>query len=372
MSDAVASGPAGVGGGAGPAPFAPAPEPGPAVSAEFRRLCRENLISLIIVSCRDAGRDRAEAIAVSAFAAAHFDYHEVLVVAAAPGPDWIAAMRDLGADLPDLRVVIVDGRLGYEDLSILGLRHAIGDHVLCLYPGEIGTGDLARMVEALATGVPDVVKAVLPRGAIGWPDRMIAAVAVRIIGLVTGRRLMPFQIRAFAVSRTALSRLTAIGGAMKFFRLIDLSDQFREAAVEIARPPRRRLMQAVPGKLRLVAELMSVSADRLILTLALICFGLALASGLIIVAAVLVKLLMDQVAPGWTSLAVLFAGVFAANFAVLAAICLGLLQLLRQGRGDASDHFTTEIGGGDVFRRADKSNVERSAARPDPASRDGA
>ena len=76
------------------------------------------------------------------------------------------------------------------------------------------------------------------------------------------------------------------------------------------------------------------------------------------VTAVVIKFAMEDVAPGWTSLAVLIMGVFAANFGVLGAICIGLFQLLRQGRADPSDPYTTEISGGD-FRRSERQiNVE--------------
>ena len=54
----------------------------------------------------------------------------------------------------------------------------------------------------------------------------------------------------------------------------------------------------------------------------------------------------------------LFSSLFAANFGVLGALCLGILQLIRQAAPDEADVFSQEISGGDLIFRDDQLNVE--------------
>ena len=67
---------------------------------------------------------------------------------------------------------------------------------------------------------------------------------------------------------------------------------------------------------------------------------------------------MESGAPGWTSLSIVLSLLFSANFGVMAAICLGLLQIIRQSTPDPVELFTTELSGGDLFQRGDRLNVE--------------
>lgn len=72
----------------------------------------------------------------------------------------------------------------------------------------------------------------------------------------------------------------------------------------------------------------------------------------------LVWLVKSDVAPGWTSLTMISSFLFAANFGVLSAICLGILLLIRRSEPDDRDSSVTEISGGDLFLRDERLNVE--------------
>ncbi len=57
-------------------------------------------------------------------------------------------------------------------------------------------------------------------------------------------------------------------------------------------------------------------------------------------------------------LVMLFSTLFAANFGVLGAICLGILQLIRQGGHGEADIFASEVSGGDLVFKDGRLNVE--------------
>jgi hypothetical protein len=330
------------------------------VRTELERLSRENLVSLVLVASGRAGVDADEARMLSDYADVSFDYFEIVIVAAAPDRSWVDEIRDVAQDLSQARVVILDSRMSYEELAIAALHHAIGDVIVCVYPGEIGTGEISEILAELATGEYEIVKFVHDPQYVPWISRLGARLAGSLISAMTGKRLTPFQARAFGMTRTAATRLLGIGGALKYFRIIDLEGRISEHRIPLFRSPKRNFLDAANVKARLVAELVSLSAERLVITLALLCVLLSLGSLLFMIGAVLIKYMMENVAPGWTSLAVLFSAFSAANFGVLGTICLGILQIIRQGRPPDRGGVATEISGGDLFRRPERGNVEIS------------
>lgn len=328
--------------------------------SELERLSRENLVSLVLVASGRAGDDAEEARLLSDYADVSFDYFEIVIVAAAPERAWVEEIRDVAQDLSQVRVVILDNWMSYEELAIAALHHAIGDIIVCVYPGEIGTGEIRDILSELATGEYEIVKFVHDTQYVPWISRLGARLAGALISAMTGKRLTPFQARAFGMTRTAATRLLGIGGALKYFRIIDLEGRISECRIPLYRSPKRNFLDAASVKARLVAELVSLSAERLVITLALLCVLLSFGSLLFMIAAVLIKYLMENVAPGWTSLAVLFSAFAAANFGVLGTICLGVLQIIRQGRPLEGGGVATEISGGDLFGRPERGNVEIS------------
>lgn len=322
------------------------------------RLSRENLLSFIIVSARDTALDIAEIEAISRFAEDRFDYYELLVVASAPPKDWQDRMRDLATGIPNARIITIDTAMCYEELAMVALRHAIGDYIVSLHPGEIGVSEVERIIEQLSSGEHDLVKAVHAPGAVPASERLAATLVGWAIRIATGQKIQSFQARAFALSRTAVSRLVNMGGALKFFRILDLSGHFPQAEVVVAGPRRRRFLDALSEKIHLAADLVSLSASRLIRTLAFICFALSVASMMVTLGSFLIWVFKSDVAPGWTSLTMVSSLLFAANFGVLAAVCLGLYQLIHQNEPDALDLMTTELSGGDFFHRESRLNVE--------------
>lgn len=333
-----------------------------AIADASARIGKENLVSFVIVASGDLETDAPEIARLATLATAKFDYHEILIVAARPAPGWRAAMAETAAQVAHLRVITIDVPMEYEELALATLRFAIGDIVATVYPGEVTPDELDRMIGLCAAGGHDLVRAVHAAGASGLAEQVASRLVGQALRLATGRELAAFPARALVVTRAALTRLETMGGTLRFFRVLDLPDQFSEARIELAAAPRRRLL-ATPGRrLRLTAVLVSTAAPRLILGLALLCLALSLASAGYTIYALLAWAILPDIADGWTSTSVILSLFFCANFAVLAVICLGLLQLLRQGAPDPVNTLASETGGGERFGGAERLNVEREAA----------
>ena len=333
----------------------------------YRRLRAENLVSFVIVSSGDVGTDQAALTAIGAFADGRFDYYEIIIAASRPSGAWQGRVRQAAAELRNVRIVLIDSPMEFEDLAQAGLRLSIGDLVACLYPGEVAEDELEAMIRTAATGDTDVVKAFFRRSDHPASERLAAGIIRFALKLITGREIQTFQARAFVVSRALLTRMHTVGGAYRFFRLFDLSTIVRERRIESATPPRRGILHRFAEKMRIASILISTSASRLILWLALVCVVLSLLSGAFGVGALVIWLVLDTVAEGWTSLAMGLSVLFAANFGVMAAICLGLLQIIRQGTPDAIELVTSEISGGGIFQHDNRLNVESSG--PDSGGR---
>lgn len=327
-------------------------------TSDTLRMQQENLLSVVVLCSNDLQEDRAEIERISAWVAPRFSYYEILVIGAAPPAGWRSGMRDLGTRLANLRVVVLQNPLGYEDAQMAALDHAIGDYLLLVYPGDISTDDLGRVIGRLAKGQSDVVKTFHQSRGQSRLERAMAAATWGLVRLITGHRIEAFQARALGLSRSAVTRLQMMGGSLRFFRILDMSDLIATDRIEIGTAPRRRFWSAFSAKLRLAADLISLSAGRLIRSLALVCLVLALISFAVAGLALLIWFFLPEVAPGWTSLSMLFSVLFGANFSVLGAICLGLLQLIRRAEPDLQMLVASEMSGGDFFEGTGPLNVQ--------------
>jgi hypothetical protein len=322
------------------------------------RFSEENLISMVIVASGDLVLDESSVRAMSKYAAERFTYYEILLVAAGPSSKWRERMSGILGAFENTRLVMINRAISYEELNATALRYVIGDYVIGLSPGEIGDLEIDRLVNALETGRHDLVKMFFSPSVVPWGQKLTARILRTVILLSTGQRVQAFRARAFGLSRSAISKLQIVGGTSKFFHFLDLSNVIAEAHLTINTPPPRRLLRRFSEKVRMAADLVSLSSERLVRSVALTCFILSMCSAAAVVGAFLIWLLKEDVAPGWTSLTMVFSALFAANFGVFSALCLGLLQVLRQGAPDTIATLTSELSSGEFFRNDDRINVE--------------
>jgi hypothetical protein len=328
------------------------------MSDELGRLKKENLVSFVVIASNDAATDIKQVTAMSEFSQGSFDYYELLVVASSPGKEWLRRFRQFGSHVPQLRIISIEAALGFDELTAAALRFAIGDLIVCVHPGEIEPGDVEQMMRLCARGDCDLVKAFHPTRAQPMADQLLAAVVRRFLRLSTGREVQPFQARGFAMTRTALTRLQGMADVIRYFRIVDLSGSMLEGSIELRGPSRRGLLTGVGDRFRTASALISSSAARLVLWLAVVCAVLSLSAIGFALMALLLWIVLDDIVRGWTSLAMVLSLLFAANFGVMATICLGLLHIIRQSTPDPIELFATEWSGGDLFSRGDRLNVE--------------
>jgi len=321
---------------------------------------QEILVSFIVVGTGNPEQDADQARSLAGFACANVDYFEILVLSSAPASNWRETMLRLGTELPNTRVISIDTPMEYEELASVATGHAIGDYIVSVQAGEIEISDIDLILKRLSSGQSDIVKAVHVLENTSLFERFFAQTTEWIIRVITGRRIQGFQARAFGLSRTAVSRITSLDRAGRLFRILDLSGYLKQESVTVAAPPKRRFFGRLSEKARLASELLSLSATRLIRGFAFACFSLSMLSLAVTFMSVLIWMVKTDIAQGWTSQVVIFSVLFAANFGVLAAMCLGIYQLLRSNEPNTLDVVTTELSGGDFFQQDSRLNVETS------------
>lgn len=329
-------------------------------SLGLTRMRYENLVSFIIVASGDSDRDSAEVRSLAEFAFDNFEYYEILVLSSAPTAQWRNELKQLGVSVPHTRVITIDTAMPYEELAGFAMDHAIGDYIISLQTGEVVVADISRIVRHLADGECDLVKVVHDSESAGRFEKFSAQLTNWVAFAITGKRIQWYQARAYGLSRTAVSKISAIDGAGKLFRVLDLSGYLQQVTLTVDSPIKRRFFGRVREKIRLASELLALSAARLIRAFAIICLSLAILSLAVTIASVFIWFVKSDIAQGWTSLVVIFSVLFSANFGVLGAICLGLYQVLRSKQPDMVGTMTTEISGGDFFLRDSELNIETS------------
>ena len=240
--------------------------------------------------------------------------------------------------------------------ALIALEHAIGDYVVITAQGEVSRDDLENMLSRLADGQIDMVRARFDPAGRGLLERWGDALARLVLRTATGQRFLPFPARATALSRAAITRITMTGGYTRFFRLLDMREFFAEETILVTGGD-RRLWSTFSSKLRVTGEVFSVSALRMVRLLALFCFGLAFFSVAAAIGSFLIWVFKSDIAPGWTSLSMLLSILFGSNFAVLGAICLGLVRIIHQATPDIENQRADEISGGDLFVPEQNLNV---------------
>lgn len=316
----------------------------------------ENLVSFVMVSSGRADPDLIELEALAQSVSGAFDFFEILYVAGARIAEESFLERQRLSAIPNIRCIFLQVDAGFEDLLHQGLAAAIGDIVVAFQPGEIPIKGVTQLVAVCATENRDVVRAVRPARANGFLSRALMRLIVRMLHLLIGRRVEPFNCRAICVSRSALARIVENQSSLRLFRLVSMPDQFREGSVLFEVRSQRRSLSHSWYRARLVAQLVALGTQQLLTSMALITLTFGVISILFGIYAVVISLVRD-VAEGWLSTSLILSFVATAVFCVLSVLCLGVAQVMRvanSGNVLASQEFSSA----DLFTRAKALNVE--------------
>lgn len=318
----------------------------------------EILVSFVLVSNGEARTDLDAVKRVSAYAGARFDFYELILLAAAPGRDWLETVRAEAVDIDNIRVIVLEEKQHYDDAVYSALQLSIGDVVICDETAASTAKVFDDLLESCLVDGNELVKTVASGTRRFSPERIVLRLVRFGLYAFVGRRIETDILRAFCVNRAAATRISESNDALRYFRLLNLSDQFREDRVAVEGTSRGSRLDGILRKSQISAFLVSAAASRILSGIAVLSLLLCLLSFAYTIYAVLIWLFLDSVSQGWTSLSLVLSVLFAANFGVLAAICLGVLEMLRSSRAQKPPALMQEINNADLFAQAKNLNIE--------------
>ncbi|MGR3762383.1 hypothetical protein ACUXV3_19955 (plasmid) [Roseobacteraceae bacterium NS-SX3] len=318
----------------------------------------ETLVSFLLVSSRSAAADLACLRRMSEYAVRNYDFFEIMILAAAPGERWLEAIRAGGTSVANLRCIVFGERQDYDELLFQGLGLSIGDVIYCdTAPGAPEALTDALLADCLEQGY-DLAKSVAPANGRLTPGAvLLKAIQIGLFAFL-GRQIDTRVQRALCLTRAAAARILESGGAHRYFRLVAQAGQFRESRIESPAEPEQNRFREFARKAQIAAFLVSTAAPRLLAGVAAFTLFLCLLSLSYTVYSLVIWLVLDTVSEGWTSLSLVLSVLFAANFGVLAALSIGVLQLLRTARPRRGPPPALEINNSDLFAQAKNYNVE--------------
>ncbi len=319
---------------------------------------KENLVSFILISEGNATEDISALKMVSDYIVRKFEFAEILLLAAAPGAAWLRKIKENVSGVENLRCIVFQNRHQYDELIYQGLSLSIGDIIYCDATQSVSIQSIETLLDECLNGNFEIVKSVSPVTKGYFPSRMILKCIQLSLFAFLGRQIETDVLRALCLSRSAAARITEGGGIFRYFRLVTLSDQFREARISTSEDHDLRRLDALRRKTQIVAYLVSTAAPRLLVGVALFTMVLCLFSLSYTIYALFVWVLLDDVSAGWTSLSLVLSVLFAANFGVLAAMSIGMLRLLRSSQSRVGETPALEINNSDLFAQASNLNIE--------------
>lgn len=319
----------------------------------------ECLVSCLLISEGSAAQDLRALNSVATHVQERFAFFELLLLAAAPGPTWLETVRRDGTAIPNLRVIVFEQRQHYDELVFQGLALSIGDIVLCDSTRSANNAIFDRLFESCMGQGFEIVKAVSNATRRLAPARLALKVIQWGLYAFLGRRIETAVLKAICVNRAAASRIVESGDAYQYFRLLTLGDQFRETHIVVDGYAASAPLDGIVRKAQISAFLVSTAATRILVGIAISSLMLCLLSLCYMVYAMLIWLFLENVSEGWTSLSLVLSVLFAANFGVMSAMSVGILQVLRNSqKGAARTAPVLEISNADLFAQANNLNVE--------------
>ncbi len=261
----------------------------------------------------------------------HFvDYNFILV---ANGSSDAAALvlKKIVAETPDTMCLFLAERADADFARIVGIDHAIGDHVLLATPTKAEISALPSMIEATRQGFDLVIaknKAFRTRHR--WLYHRSRRLFLRFLQFLTGVSIDPNSSRLRLFSRPAALHVLGQRHAELLLQSSDIAPGFpckilRDAFDEPVSPTQRSMSRSVTKGLRAIVSTGTIPM-RLASVAALTAGGLALLYSLYVVATYFFK---PDVAPGWTTVSLQVTGMmflFALIFVLLAEYIIQIYE----------------------------------------------
>lgn len=257
---------------------------------------------------------------------AHFAFYEIIVVDDGSADATRARIAEVQDRARNIQLYALARRKGDNIALTAGLDHAIGDMVVMLDPLLDPPELIPRMVERALDGV-DIVYA-LPRARIGggglgqWATRGFVAGLARLNGVDAPQAMSSYRL----LNRTVLNYMLAAVDRHRSLMFLPALSGYPYATLEYD----RLAGAAAPGGERVAKalDLVFSTSARPLRIITMMSLGISVMTLVYALYSVLIYVVRDDVAKGWTSLSLQISGLFFLVCIILAVMSEYILQIL--------------------------------------------
>jgi glycosyltransferase involved in cell wall biosynthesis len=283
----------------------------------------------VVMRVRDAERSIGPALdRLSGVMEAAFAFYEIILVDDASTDATRARVAEVQGRARNIQLYALARRRGDNIALTAGLDHAIGDMIVMLDPMLDPPELIPTMVERALAGV-DIVYA-LPRERLA--NRGVANIAVR--GFVAGLSRLnnvdaPQAMSSYRLlNRSVLNFMLEAVDRHRSLMFLPALSGYPYATIEYDRLPGGGGAASTRERAAKAVDLLFSTSARPLRIITLMSLGLSVMSLLYALYSVSVYVVLDDVAPGWTSLSLQISGLFFLVCIILAVMSEYILQIL--------------------------------------------
>lgn len=309
------------------------------------------LVSLIIVAAPNLRGTETSILDSVKFISSRYAFYEILLITNDTDIYADEVLEALGREVPQLRLLQIEGGGDFDDLAIHGYQEAIGDTVILSSSDELPYVDLEMLLAPIRAGA-QFVRLQRRSGSI------FARIVASVMRFLTGFEVDIRYYRTLALGRQIVSDLLKIPSQLHLIRFTAVRHIRRQKTVTVELPPVRRSGKHLIARLELVLHLIAVSSVRLLRLATALCALLSLGALVAMMYPFLLWIIGWNVMEGWSSTITMISAWACIQLAAAAVMCLGISRALELQQARTAPRVVGDRSIGDLFRSSNLLNVE--------------
>ncbi|MFK0685832.1 glucosyl transferase [Ochrobactrum sp. BD67] len=316
------------------------------------------LVSLIVVAAPNLRGTKTSILDSVKFISNRYAFYEILLITNDTDNYADEVLEVLGREVPQLRLLQIEGGGDFDDLAIHGYQEAIGDTIILSSSDELPYIDLEMLLAPIRTGA-QFVRLRRKSGSV------FAKAVASVMRFLTGFEVDIRYYRTLALGRQILSDLLKIPSQLHLIRFTAVRHIRKQKTVTVELPPVRRSGKHAIARLELVLHLIAVSSVRLLRLATALCSLLSLGALVAMMYPFLLWIIGWNVMEGWSSTITMISAWACIQLAAAAVMCLGISRALELQQARTAPRVVGDRSIGDLFRSSNLLNVEDATLTAD-------
>jgi len=290
-----------------------------------------------------------------------FRHYEILFIANGSTPETVVELRQALQGIGNTRVLVLSKRNDEEVAFTAALESSIGDYVVVMDPAADPPALIPSMLELCMAGHDFVTGQIANRRNQPLLYGALSRIFYRLFNLFADQRIESDWSRFICLSRAMVNNIIQVKDRVRYLKYLNTELGYSQGIITYEQRirPGREANRHIWGRFKSAVEAIIANSDRLIRMATLSSFLISIVNLLYIVYTLATWLLKPDVAPGWASISMIVATMFAALFMVLAIFGEYLSVIYKETKKGPLYHIAREYSSSDLFRDITEKNVTR-------------